>query len=39
MVLEAWSVEGFEDISRDRLLHFDNTLKLHVFRGIEQDWQ
>lgn len=39
MVLEALSVEAFEDISRGKLLHFDNTLKLHVFRGTEQDWQ
>lgn len=38
MVLEALSVEAFEDISRGRLLHFDNTLKLHVFRGTEQNW-
>lgn len=39
MVLEAFSVETFEDLSRGRLLHFDTTNKLHVFRGTEQDWQ
>lgn len=39
MVLEALSVEAFEGISRGRLLHFDNTLKLHGFKGTEQDWE
>lgn len=39
MVLEALSVGAFEDILRGRLLHFDNTLKLHVFSGTEKDWQ
>lgn len=39
MILEALSVETFEDLSGGRLLHFGNTDKLHVFRGTEQDWQ
>lgn len=39
MVSEDLGVGAFGDISRGRLLHFDNTLKLHVFRGTEKDWQ
>lgn len=39
LVLEALSIETFEDLPRGRLLDFGSTHKLHVFRGKEQDWQ